>query len=439
MLSHRGSKAAAIEELPWRFAPGKGDDQYDPIHNPGGVIGFGTAENCLIHKELFEYLQSKTAFTEDILTYRYSTNGGERFQQAIASHLNRHLSPVHPVGASQLITASSLTAIHEMLGFCLGDPGDGILVIPPIYGRFELDFGNTDGLRIVYTDMDEVDPFEGADDIVVRLKASLVKAAASGTVIRALMIVNPNNPLGRCYPKHTIRSLLRFCQDHGLHYISDEVYALSVYEGEEDEDVVDFHSVLSIDTTGLIDASRVHVLYGLSKDFGAAGLRIGCLFSRNSLLHKSMMSMNRFHPPSGPALAMASTILEDGAFVDKLMALSRRRLSLTRKLVISRLRAAGIDWHRGGNAGFFVYVDLSPWLPHHAENPEFKLAEKLLRHGVGLHPCEEHYGKPGWFRIVFSAVKQNTLEEGLRRLVTALGPKPALPRLARVNGENGHW
>ncbi|KAK4496682.1 hypothetical protein PRZ48_012664 [Zasmidium cellare] len=197
--------------------------------------------------------------------YRYSTNGGERFQKAMASHLNRHLSPMDAVLASQLITASSLTAVHEMLGFCLGDPGDGILVIPPVYGRFELDFGNTDGLEIEYADMGDIDPFLDGEEIVARLRAALVNAAAKGTVIRALMIVNPNNPLGRCYPRKSIRYLFRFCQDNGIHYISDEVYALSVYEGEKDEETVDFHSVLSIDFAGLIDSSRVHVLYGLSK------------------------------------------------------------------------------------------------------------------------------------------------------------------------------
>lgn len=68
------------------------------------------------------------------------------------------------------------------------------------------------------------------------------------------------------------------------------------------------------------------------------------------------------------------------------------------------------------NAGFFLYIDLSPWMPNEpaAANPEFELAGKLLKAGVGLHPGEEHYERRGWFRLVFS-VERDVLEEGLKR------------------------
>ena len=68
------------------------------------------------------------------------------------------------------------------------------------------------------------------------------------------------------------------------------------------------------------------------------------------------------------------------------------------------------------NAGFFLYIDLSPWLSCSSSpnDAEFELADKLLKRGVGLHPGEEHYGKKGWFRLVFSA-DTKILEEGLKR------------------------
>lgn len=45
--------------------------------------------------------------------------------------------------------------------------------------------------------------------------------------------------------------------------ISDEVYALSVYDTGFDGPA--FNSALSIDPEGLIDRDRLHILYGLSK------------------------------------------------------------------------------------------------------------------------------------------------------------------------------
>jgi len=61
-----------------------------------------------------------------------------------------------------------------------------------------------------------------------------------------------------------LKELLKFCQKHQIHFISDEVYALSVfYSG--DPDAVPFTSVLSLDLSGLIDPNLVHVMYGFSK------------------------------------------------------------------------------------------------------------------------------------------------------------------------------
>lgn len=70
--------------------------------------------------------------------------------------------------------------------------------------------------------------------------------------------------LGRCYPVETIRKLFKFCQRHQIHLISDEIYALSVFDSEE-EGTVPFTSALSIDPSGLMDANYLHVLYGMAK------------------------------------------------------------------------------------------------------------------------------------------------------------------------------
>lgn len=53
---------------------------------------------------------------------------------------------------------------------------------------------------------------------------------------------------------------MRFCQEHDLHLISDEIYALSVFKTLNNADAVGFHSALSIDPTGLIDPNRLHIL-----------------------------------------------------------------------------------------------------------------------------------------------------------------------------------
>jgi aspartate/methionine/tyrosine aminotransferase len=58
---------------------------------------------------------------------------------------------------------------------------------------------------------------------------------------------------------------MQFCQKHSLHLISDEVYALSVWENPEAPNAPGFTSALAIDPDGLIDRDLIHVLWGMGK------------------------------------------------------------------------------------------------------------------------------------------------------------------------------
>jgi aspartate/methionine/tyrosine aminotransferase len=86
------------------------------------------------------------------------------------------------------------------------------------------------------------------------------------------MVTNPHNPLAVCSPREQLEDCLRFCQKHDIQYISDEVYALSIFPNPELPTPTPFTSVLSLDLDSLgVDASRVHMVWSLSKDMGRVG------------------------------------------------------------------------------------------------------------------------------------------------------------------------
>lgn len=58
---------------------------------------------------------------------------------------------------------------------------------------------------------------------------------------------------------------MKLCKKHNLHLISDEIYALSVWENPHLADATQFKSVLSINAAEFMDPSMVHVVWGLSK------------------------------------------------------------------------------------------------------------------------------------------------------------------------------
>jgi aspartate/methionine/tyrosine aminotransferase len=99
--------------------------------------------------------------------------------------------------------------------------------------------------------------------------------------IKALLTSNPNNPFMRCWPRDVLRGMMEFCQKHGLHYVSDEVFANTVFD-EADAFVSALELVRGGDSngdgdgdheSGSIDPNLVHVIWSTTKDFGACGVR----------------------------------------------------------------------------------------------------------------------------------------------------------------------
>ena len=323
----------------------------------------------------------------------------------LAQHLNEHFKPSRPLDGSEIRITGAATAMHEILGWAVGDPKDCILTSRPAYGRLELDFGNKAGLKMIYADTTWQNSF--SPGVVDAFEKALADSHAAGLTIRALFIINPNNPVGRCYPRETLVEIMRFCQRHQIHMISDEIYGSSVFSSELPE----FTSVLSIEP-GVIEDQLLHVTYGFSKDFGAAGLRLGCIITRNPSILKVVQMTTRFHNPSGASIAIASAMLEDRDWCNGFLASSRRKIGEAYAFITAALRKMGI-YFVPANAGFFVYIDLSPYLTPGIADTEFDLSQRLLNGGVFLHPKEEH-GEAGWYRMIYTQ-DQNTVAEGLRR------------------------
>jgi xeroderma pigmentosum group C-complementing protein len=206
----------------------------------------------------------------------------------MAKLITTYFHPASPITSDNIVFTSGVTSLNAICALSLTDPGDGILLGQPIYGSFNGDFCVPSGCQLIYTSFQGDDPF--SPSAVLRYEETFLKARdESGVSIRALLICNPHNPLGRCYPRETLEALLQFCEKYHIHIISDEVYALSVYQ--EESSTNGFISVLSIKPADIgVNPARIHVLYGMSKDFAAAGLRLGCLISQNQRFLQSALS-----------------------------------------------------------------------------------------------------------------------------------------------------
>ncbi len=64
----------------------------------------------------------------------------------------------------------------------------------------------------------------GNDDVVGMAAVShhekaLIKAEQMGTKVKALMLCNPHNPLGKCYSKEVTEAYLALCSKYNIHFI----------------------------------------------------------------------------------------------------------------------------------------------------------------------------------------------------------------------------
>jgi alanine transaminase len=66
----------------------------------------------------------------------------------------------------------------------------------------------------------------------------------SGHRLKAMVIINPGNPTGNILPKKNIEDIIKFCYDHNLVILADEVYQNNIYS-----ETKKFHSFKKIMNT----------------------------------------------------------------------------------------------------------------------------------------------------------------------------------------------
>lgn len=64
---------------------------------------------------------------------------------------------------------------------------------------------------------------------VEALEQAYNTAARAGHPASSLLLTNPNNPLGTLYTESELLDTMVWALDRGMHVISDEIYALSVF------------------------------------------------------------------------------------------------------------------------------------------------------------------------------------------------------------------
>mgnify|MGYP000178515794 CR=1 FL=1 len=177
--------------------------------------------------------------------------GMDAFKNAIANHFNQRKNA--GVTSEEVIaTNSAAKAIDDVYSFLL-KVGDEILLADPV------DFLLAECARRKNVIIKRYQQRSSGIDL-----AELDSLVTSKT--KALVICNPHNPLGFVLQKEQLQAVSNWANAKGITIISDEVWSDIVHTEES------FTSIRAVN-------SKTWIVYGLSKGFGLAGLRIGAIIA----------------------------------------------------------------------------------------------------------------------------------------------------------------
>lgn len=405
-ISKRAQKF--LETPPAQLAPHFAcqSDPFNPKANPEGYVNFGTAENYLLWDLLESKLNSLDFPSEELCHYQ-PMFGTHSLRTRVAKFMGAYAG-VSFLDPEQIIVAAGCSVVLDMITYSLCNPGEAILIPTPYYPGFDSDLKAKAEAKVIPIPLSSAQNFALTANLV---SETLQTARARGDIVKALLISSPNNPLGQVYEENLLRELIELTARENIQLIVDEIYAHSVFGKTP------FKSAL-----GLMNPhpKHVHTIYGMAKDFGLSGFKVGFLHSLDTELIAAMRMLCLFGPVSTHTQTAIEQILSDEPFTQNLLSQNRARLREKCAFTRAELAKAEVPTYPA-EAGVFVWADFSKYLTHPTAEAEKNLAEILFKKGkVNISPGHFfHAGEPGWFRICYS-YSEARLGEGLRRIARVL-------------------
>lgn len=319
--------------------------------------------------------------------------------RASAARLFRERRGIDCVEGQILATNGAASALYLVAQRTLA-PGDEALVADPCDFLFERAVSAAGGIVRRYP----LPASRGHAFDFRELEASITPRT------RLLTVCNPHNPLGRVWGREELAVLADLACRHGLWILSDEVWADIVYAPNE-------HT--SIAALGPDVARSTFTVYGFSKGYGLAGLRLGVVLSPSPEEHRALVAVSHADE-TAYGVSTLSQVAGIAALeqADHWLARFVAHLQRQRDHAVARLnRMDGVRCHLPEGT-YVVFPDVSS-LGVDVE----EIAEKLRkRHGIAVVPGSPVFfgpGARGHLRLSLATSRQ-LLEEGLDRLQKGL-------------------
>lgn len=243
------------------------------------------------------------------------------------------------------------------------------------------------------------------------LEEAYQNAQKANIKVKGVILSNPSNPLGTTMDKATLRTLVNFINHKQIHLVCDEIYAATVFRSPK------FVSVSEVIEEMECNRDLIHVVYSLSKDMGLPGFRVGIVYSYNDDVVNYGRKMSSFGLVSSQTQHLLASMLLDEEFTDKFLSENSKRLASRHDSFTKGLKEVGIGCLES-NAGLYCWMDLRQLLKEASFEGEMGLWRVIVNEvKLNVSPGSSfHCHEPGWFRVCFANMDDDTLEIALRRI-----------------------
>jgi aspartate/methionine/tyrosine aminotransferase/2-polyprenyl-6-methoxyphenol hydroxylase-like FAD-dependent oxidoreductase len=367
---------------------------------PPGVIPLTAADpdfpiSHAIQEQLVRYVR------DGVLSYG-PPEGLPQFREAVAAWMRS--TRQMDCKAEHVFATDSAASGMAVLARASLAPGDEVLIPDPVDFLLHHTVQRAGAVPVRVS----VGPSTSAEEFIAGMETRL------NSRTRMLWLCNPHNPLGVVYSREWLEKVAHWAIRHRLRIVSDEIWSDIVYSP---------HRHVSVAAISPEIARNTVTVYGFSKNFALAGLRVGCLICADPEWKKAIVAAS-----DAESTVYGVSVLSQIAVVAALndgrewLADFVKHLEAQRDYVLDRLaRWPGVT-AQSPQGTYVVFPDVHAL----SDDPE-QFCRHLLDHArVALVP-----GAPRWFgpgagghvRICF-ATSRRILQTAFDRM------EPVIARLA---------
>ena len=335
-------------------------------------------------------------FTKNMLEkpFEYSmytpSSGIEELREAIAEDYSRY-SGVSITSNNVSVSAGSAEAILATF-MSIIDEGDEVVLLDPTYLMYEPVINYLGG-RVRRVGAREELGWEPSEEDIKAVMSRRVKA---------IIMVNPDNPTGRVLSESMVRLLVDLVRDYDAFLIYDEAYKHLYYEGSH---------IYAIK----YDLDHVLALNTFSKDPAMPGWRLGYLVAHEEFIKvfNRVKQYTNLNPPT-PAQYAGLLYLRKykEAYLREVLPIYKSRMEAMYNALRKYLPEASVVKPR---AGLFMFPNLKPYLERLGiDDKEF--STRLVRDAhVAVVPGSA-FGERGMYhvRMTFAREDERLIEEGIK-------------------------